>query len=252
MQGYWQNMASKMTEVLLVTAILRPVILKLTTKKYLDCHQKYFKLHNNVWHDSRCPYDISSQDTQLVDTVWGTESQILTANHHHGNSKDLLPICSRSDVPKSNTGEAGHCKIQRGDVDWILAWPTFPFPKARCVKAVRCSYWHPQLIEPALSSDRVCILIDNFIVSYAVPNAGQPVCCETKHTHQQDQDCSSVFNVVVQLPSHTTQPKQPDYFKWTEEATDALEGQSTVTIRIWFKATAFITANSKDNGIHNK
>lgn len=58
-----------MTEVLLVTAILRPVILKLTTKKYLDCHQKYFKLHNNVWHDSRCPYDISSQDTQLVDTV---------------------------------------------------------------------------------------------------------------------------------------------------------------------------------------
>lgn len=139
--------------------------------------------------------------------VWGRESLILTANHHHSNSKDLLPICSRSDVPKSNTSEAGHGKIQWGYVDRIFAWAAFPFSKAWCVKAVRCSYWHPQLIEPALSPDRVCILIDNFIVSYAVPDAGQPVCCKPKHAHQQNQDCCSIFNVVVQLPSYTTQPK---------------------------------------------
>lgn len=139
--------------------------------------------------------------------VWETKSLILTANHHHSNSKDLLPIGSWSNVPKSNTGEAGHRKIQRGDVHRIFAWSTFPFSKARCVKAIRCSYWHPQLIEPALMSDGVCILINNFIVSYAVPNAGQPVCCKTKYTHQQNQDCCSIFNVVVQLPSYATQPK---------------------------------------------
>lgn len=145
--------------------------------------------------------------TWLSDVAWERESLILTANHHHSNSKDLLPICSWSDVTKTNTGEAGHRKIQWGDVDGVLAWPAFPFSKAWCVKAVRCSYRHSQLIEPALSSDRVCILINNFIVSYAVPNAGQPVCRETKHAHQQDQDCCSIFNVVVQFPSYTTESK---------------------------------------------
>lgn len=163
-------------------------------------------MHNNVWHYSRCSY-VTQYSWHTAIWHYVRESLILTANHHHRNSKDLLPVCSRCNVSKSNTSEAGHCKIQWGDVDRILAWSAFPFSKARRVKTVRCSYWHSQLIEPALSSDCVCILIDNFIISYAVPNAGQPVCCETKHTHQQNQDCCSIFYVVIQFPSNTTQTK---------------------------------------------
>lgn len=223
LKGYWRIIASKMTEFLLVAATLPIVIGEkvcntcIASKNILSCI-----ISDMVAHVLTIPVFMTHSYSAFC--VWKTEYLILTANHHHSNGKDLLPIRSRSDVPKSNTGEAGHREIQRGDVDWIFAWSAFPFSRAWHVKAVRCSYGHPQLVEPAVSSDLVCILIENFVVSYAVPNAGQPVRCKTKHTHQENQDCCSVFNVVVQLPSYATQAKEPDHFKWTEEATDALEG----------------------------
>lgn len=53
--------------------------------------------------------------------------------------------------------------------------------------------------------------------------------CKTKDTHQKNQDSRSIFNIVIQFSSHTTQSKQPDYFKGTEQATDALKEQSKTT-----------------------
>ncbi len=37
---------------------------------------------------------------------------LLTANHHHGHSEDLLSICSGSNVPEADTGQAGHGEVQ--------------------------------------------------------------------------------------------------------------------------------------------
>lgn len=162
--------------------------------------------------------------SHLVLCMKKTEPLILTANHHHSHSKDLLPICRRSDVPKSHAGEAGHCKVQRGDVDGIFARPAFPLPKSRGVEAVGSAYGLSQLVEPALGADGVGVLVDDLVVADAVPDAGQPVRGQPEHAHQQHQHGRPVLDVVVQLPSHAAQPQQPDHLEGTEEAADALEG----------------------------
>lgn len=156
-----------------------------------------------------------------------TQSLILTANHHHSHSKDLLPIRGRSDVPEPDTGEAGHGKIERGDVDGILAGPALPLPEPGGVEAVGGAYGLPQLVEPALGADGVGVLVDDLVVADAVPDAGQPVRGQPEHTHQQHQHGRPVLDVVVQLPSHAAQPQQPHHFERAEEAADALQGWST-------------------------
>lgn len=152
-----------------------------------------------------------------------TESLILTANHHHSHSKDLLPVRRGGDVPEPHAGEAGHGEIQRGDVDGILARPALPLAESRGVEAVGCSYGLPQLVEPALGADGVGVLVDDLVVTDAVPDAGQPVRGQPEHAHQQHQHSRPVLDVVVQLPSHTAQPEQPHHLEGTEEAADALE-----------------------------
>lgn len=58
-----------------------------------------------------------------------------------------------------------------------------------------------------------------------LPDAGQPVRHQSKHTDQQDQNCCPVLQVVVQLPRHPTQTQQPDHLQGAEQTADALEGQ---------------------------
>lgn len=57
-----------------------------------------------------------------------TLGAILTANHHDGHCEDLLDVCGWGNVTKAHTGETCHGEVQRGDVDRVLAWPTFPLP----------------------------------------------------------------------------------------------------------------------------
>lgn len=56
-----------------------------------------------------------------------------------------------------------------------------------------------------------------------LPNAGQPVCSQAKHTHQQHQYSCSILNVVVQFASNPTQTEQPDHLQRAEQTADALE-----------------------------
>lgn len=56
-----------------------------------------------------------------------------------------------------------------------------------------------------------------------LPNAGQPVCSQPKHTHQQHQYSCSIFNIVVQFASNPTQSEQPDHLQRAEQTTDALK-----------------------------
>lgn len=64
----------------------------------------------------------------------------------------------------------------------------------------------------------------NFILNLtSLPNAGQPVCSQAKHTHQQHQYGRSILNVVVQFASNPTQTEQPDHLQRAEQTADALE-----------------------------
>lgn len=56
-----------------------------------------------------------------------------------------------------------------------------------------------------------------------LPNAGQPVCSQPKHTHQQHQYSCSIFNVVVQFASNPTQSEQPDHLQRAEQTAYALK-----------------------------
>lgn len=56
-----------------------------------------------------------------------------------------------------------------------------------------------------------------------LPNAGQPVCSQPKHTHQQHQYSCPIFNVVVQFASNPTQSEQPDHLQRAEQTAYALE-----------------------------
>ena len=151
---------------------------------------------------------------------WNTSQ--LTSNHHHRHSEDLLSICGRSDVPKTDTRQAGHCEVKGRYVHRVLAGPAFPPSQAGGVEAIRRPRRLPQLVEPAVHPHAVGVLVDDLVVSDAVPDAGQPVGRQAEHANQQDQDSSPVLNVVVQLASHTAQPQQSDHFEGAEETADTL------------------------------
>lgn len=173
-------------------------------------------------HCNHCPIPANRKDGQTSCPTPCPATVILTANHHDGHGKDLLNVCGWGDVPKAHAGEAGHGEIQRGDVDGILAGTPFPLPWAGPVKLVRGASVHGQLVEPAVVADGLGVLVEDLIVPDAVPNAGHPVSGQPEHTHQQDQHSSSILNVVVQLPGHSSQTEQPDNFQRAEQAADAL------------------------------
>ena len=57
----------------------------------------------------------------------------------------------------------------------------------------------------------------------SVPDAGQPVCSQPKHAHQQHQYSCSILNVVVQFASNSAQTEQPDHLQRAEQTADALQ-----------------------------
>lgn len=75
-------------------------------------------------------------------------------------------------------------------------------------------------------SETVETLIKFILNLRSLPNAGQPVCSQSKHTHQQHQYSCSILNVVVQLASNPTQTEQPDHLQRAEQTADALEKQA--------------------------
>lgn len=66
-------------------------------------------------------------------------------------------------------------------------------------------------------------VITSILNLMSLPNAGQPVCSQPKHAHQQHQYSCSILNVVVQFASNPTQPEQPDHLQRAEQTADALE-----------------------------
>lgn len=94
---------------------------------------------------------------------------VLTSHHHHGHGEDLLPIGGGGDVAKADGGQAGHGEVQGGDVQRVFAGATLPLAGATGVVAVRRSNADSQLVEPAVHLDGVGGLVDDLVVSDAVP-----------------------------------------------------------------------------------
>lgn len=152
--------------------------------------------------------------------------RVLTAHHHHSHRENLLSICGRSDVAKSNGGETRHGEVERRNVQRILVGTPLPLSCTTGVVAVRSPNTQGQLVEPAVCLNGIGGLIDDLVVPDAVPDAGQPVGHQTKNTHQQNQDGCSILQVVVQLPGHSAQPEQADHLQGTEEAAETLQGET--------------------------
>lgn len=146
----------------------------------------------------------------------------LTAHHHHRHGENLLSICGRSDVPKSDGGETRHGEVERRNVQRVLVGSPLPLSRPAGVVSVRSPDAQSQLVEPAVRLYGVGGLIDDLIVPDAVPDAGQPVGHQTEDAHQQKQDSCSVLQVVVQLPSHPAQPEQADHLQGAEQAAETL------------------------------
>lgn len=56
----------------------------------------------------------------------------------------------------------------------------------------------------------------------SLPDAGEPVGHQSKHTDQQDQNRSTVLQVVVQFPGYPAQTQQADHLQRAEQTADAL------------------------------
>lgn len=156
------------------------------------------------------------------------KSKILTANHHHGHWKHLLHIRGRSYVSKSYSCKACHGKVEWGHVQRILAGSSFPYPCTGVI-SVRSPNAQGQLVEPTVYLDGVRHFIDDLIVPNAIPYASQPVGNQSKHTHQEHEDCGSILQVMVQFPSHAAQSQEPHHFQRTEETADSLKKKKEMT-----------------------
>lgn len=58
-----------------------------------------------------------------------------------------------------------------------------------------------------------------------LPDAGKPVSHQSEHADQQDQNGSTVLQVVVQFPGHPAQTQQADHLQRAEQTADALKGR---------------------------
>lgn len=56
-----------------------------------------------------------------------------------------------------------------------------------------------------------------------IPDAGQPVCRQPKHTDQQHQNGRPIFDVVVQFTGNPTQTEEPDNLKGAKQTADPLK-----------------------------
>lgn len=137
---------------------------------------------------------------------------VLTAHHHHRHRENLLAVCRRGNVAKSDGGETGHGEVERGDVQSVLAGTPFPLARSAGVVAIRRPDAQGQLVQPAVRLDAVGGLVNDLVVPDAVPDAGEPVGHQAEDTNQQDQNRCPVLQVVVQFPGHSTQTQQADHF----------------------------------------
>lgn len=149
---------------------------------------------------------------------------VLTAHHHHRHRENLLPVCGRSDVAKSDGGETRHGEVERRNVQGVFVGTPLPLSGTTGVVAVRSPNAQGQLVEPAVGLNGVGGLIDDLIVPDAVPDAGQPVGHQTEDAHQQDQDGCSILQVVVQFTSHPAQSEQADHLEGAEQTAETLQG----------------------------
>lgn len=94
---------------------------------------------------------------------------VLTSHHHHGHGEDLLPVRGGGDVSEPDGGQAGHGEVQRGDVQRVFARAALPLARTAGVVAVRRSDAESQLVQPAVHLDGVGGLVDDLVVSDAVP-----------------------------------------------------------------------------------
>lgn len=101
------------------------------------------------------------------------EIPLLTSNHHHGHSKDFLPVCRRGNVTEADARQARHGEVQGSDVDGVLVRPTLPLPWTARVKTVRSAHRLSQDVEPAVHAHNVGFFINNLIITNAVPGAGR-------------------------------------------------------------------------------
>lgn len=92
----------------------------------------------------------------------------LTSNHHHSHGKDFLSVCRWGDITEADACQAGHGKVQGGDVDRVLVRPTLPLPWAG-IEAVWWPHCLSQDVEPAVHANDVGFFINNFIIANAVP-----------------------------------------------------------------------------------
>lgn len=94
---------------------------------------------------------------------------VLTSHHHHRHRKDLLPIGGGGNVAKADGGQAGHGEVQGGDVQRVFARTALPLARAAGVVAVGRTDAVSQLEEPAVHFNGVGGLVDDLVVSDAVP-----------------------------------------------------------------------------------
>lgn len=94
---------------------------------------------------------------------------VLTSHHHHGHREDLLPVGGGGDITKADGRQAGHGEVQGGDVQRVFAGSALPLPGAAGIVAVRRSDVDSQLVEPAVHLDGVGGLVNDLVVSDAVP-----------------------------------------------------------------------------------
>lgn len=97
------------------------------------------------------------------------KTSLLTSNHHHGHSEDFLPVCCGRDVTEADACQAGHSEVQGGDVDGVLVGPTLPLPWTAGVETVWRAHRLGQDVQPAVCTNDVGLLVDNFIITDAVP-----------------------------------------------------------------------------------
>lgn len=146
----------------------------------------------------------------------------LTAHHHHGHREDFLAICGRSDVTKANGGQTGHCEVEWWYVEGVLTGSSLPLAWSAGIVAIRCTYTGCQLIEPAVCLNGVGDFINDLIITDAVPDTGQPVCHQTKDAHKENQNSSTILQIVVQFASYAAQTQQTHHFKRAEKAAETL------------------------------
>lgn len=76
-----------------------------------------------------------------------------------------------------------------------------------------------------------------------VPNAGQPVSSQAKHTHQQNQNGGTILDVVVQFAGHSAQTQEPDNLQRAEQAANALRGADNGKGKYLFKLKSCTLTN---------